>query len=165
MGGTSCSATLRPQGATVALRRLERGVARWHADHPRPGGASRPSVARGGGAHAQRASRHRYSKCPADSHGVFHAQDRHDAIAVALDARGRASLDEMPAGLRRLPRLDVPLLPFGLVGVESLRQMGADGAGTHEHVERSDAVAESQDRGESLDALVQQIAARGKGVV
>lgn len=97
--------------------------------------------------------------------GVFHAQDSHDAIAVALDARGRASLDEMPAGLRRLPRLDVPLLPFGLVGVESLRQMGADGAGTDEHVERIDAVAESPYRGESLDALVQQMATRGKGVV
>ena len=82
--------------------------------------------------------------------GVFHAQDRHDAIALALDARGRASLDEMPAGLRRLPRLDVPLLPFGLVGVESMRQMGADGAGADERI---DAVAESPYRGESLDAL------------
>jgi arsenite/tail-anchored protein-transporting ATPase len=94
--------------------------------------------------------------------GVFHAQDTHDAIAVALDAGGRASLDEMPAGLRPLPRLDVPLLPFGLVGVESLRQMGADGDGADERI---DAVAKSLYRGESLDALVQQIAARGKGVV
>jgi arsenite-transporting ATPase len=97
--------------------------------------------------------------------GVFHAQDSHDAIAVALDARGRASLDEMPAGLRRLPRLDVPLLPFGLVGVASLRQMGADGAAADEPVERIHAVADSPDRGESLDALVRQIATRGKGVV
>jgi arsenite/tail-anchored protein-transporting ATPase len=94
--------------------------------------------------------------------GVFHAQDRHDAIAVALDARGRASLDEMPAGLRRLARLDVPLLPFSLVGVESLRQMGVDRA---DRDVRVDTVTESAYRGESLDALVQQIATRGKGVV
>ena len=40
--------------------------------------------------------------------------------------------------------------------------MGAEGAGADVRV---DAVAESTDRGESLDTLVQQIAARGKGVV
>src|SRR5688500_7115635 len=53
--------------------------------------------------------------------GVFHAQGTHDAIAVALEARGRAALDDMPAALGRLPRIDVPLLPFGLVGVDALR--------------------------------------------
>ena len=36
-----------------------------------------------------------------------------------------ASLAAMPEGLRALPRVDVPLLPFGLVGIEALRMMGA----------------------------------------
>ena len=48
--------------------------------------------------------------------GVFHAQNTDDPIAVALETRGRAALEDMPAGLRSLPRIDVPLLPFGLVG-------------------------------------------------
>jgi arsenite-transporting ATPase len=94
--------------------------------------------------------------------GVFHAQDTSDAIAMSLHARGRAALDDLPAGLRALPRIDVPLLPFGLVGVESLRQLGSRGAGT---APAAASVMEPTYRGERLDALVQQIAARGKGVV
>ena len=94
--------------------------------------------------------------------GVFHAQDTGDAIAVSLHARGREALDDLPAGLRALPRIDVPLLPFGLVGVESLRQLGSRGAGT---APAAASVMEPTYRGERLDALVQQIAARGKGVV
>ena len=45
--------------------------------------------------------------------GVFHAQNRSDPIAAAFETRGRAALEEMPAGLRSLPRTDIPLLPFG----------------------------------------------------
>ncbi len=85
--------------------------------------------------------------------GVFHVQDTNDAIAVALDARGRAALDDLPAGLRALPRTEVPLLPFGLVGIDALRQMGSDGSGP---VAGVDVAAAPTDRGESLDALVEQ---------
>ena len=65
--------------------------------------------------------------------GVFHAQHTDDPIAVALETRGRAALEDMPAALRKLPRIDVPLLPFGLVGVDALRQMGT-GGGQPSHV-------------------------------
>ena len=58
--------------------------------------------------------------------GVFHAQHTDDPIAVALETRGRAALEDMPAALRSLPRIDIPLLPFGLVGVDALRQMGTE---------------------------------------
>ena len=94
--------------------------------------------------------------------GVFHARHTDDPIAVALETRGRAALEDMPAGLRRLPRIDIPLLPFGLVGVEALRQMGTG---------RSPAADTCRSRrgarcaGETLNPLVEQIAARGKGVV
>jgi arsenite-transporting ATPase len=93
--------------------------------------------------------------------GVFRARDASDPTAVAMEARGRTSLDDMPAGLRGLPRVDVPLLPFGLVGIEALRQMGA----TNPQVAPSEPVTSNALAGESLDALVEQIAARGKGVV
>jgi len=36
----------------------------------------------------------------------------------------RFNLAQQPAAFRRLRRIDVPLLPFGLVGVDALRQMG-----------------------------------------
>jgi arsenite-transporting ATPase len=93
--------------------------------------------------------------------GVFHAQDSNDAVAVALDARGRASLADMPAGLRHLSRIDVPLLPFGLVGVDALRLMGAG----HSAVPLIETHAAPAHRRETLDGLVEQIAAHGKGVV
>ena len=59
--------------------------------------------------------------------GVFHTQRTDDPIAVALETRGRAALEDMPGALRNLPRIDIPLLPFGLVGVDALRQMGTGG--------------------------------------
>ena len=94
--------------------------------------------------------------------GVFHAQTTSDPIAAALETRGRAALEDMPAGLRRLPRVEVPLLPFGLVGVDALRQMGAGESPAATHVE---AVSDLVEQGETLNLLVEQIAARGKGVV
>ena len=94
--------------------------------------------------------------------GVFHPQDSDDPIAVALESRGRAALDNMPAALRRLPRIDIPLLPFGLVGVEALRKLGSLDRSTATHADDTPAPAA---HGETLDQLVEQIAARGHGVV
>lgn len=53
--------------------------------------------------------------------GVFKALDPEDATARALEARGRSALDRFPEGLALLPRTEVPLFPFGLVGVNALR--------------------------------------------
>ena len=93
--------------------------------------------------------------------GVFHAQDASDTTAAAMEARGQASLDSMPAGLRALPRVDVPLLPFGLVGIEALRKMGAHEAGAASSEQATTPVY----RGDSLDVLVDEISRRGKGVI
>jgi arsenite-transporting ATPase len=93
--------------------------------------------------------------------GVFHAYDASDATAAAMEARGQASLDSMPAGLRALPRVDVPLLPFGLVGIEALRKMGAHEAGAAS----TEPPVMPVYRGESLDVLIDEIGRRGKGVI
>ena len=55
--------------------------------------------------------------------GIFAASDSSDATAAAMEARGRAALEELPEGLRFLPRTEVRLLPFGLVGVSALRAL------------------------------------------
>jgi arsenite-transporting ATPase len=93
--------------------------------------------------------------------GVFHAQDTTDQVAVAMEARARVALDELPEGLRALPRVDVPLLPFGLVGIDALRRMGSPAAAGS-----PDSVPPAVERvGESLDALVREMGRRGKGVI
>ena len=56
--------------------------------------------------------------------GVFRARDASDATAVAMEARGAASLGGLPVGLRDLARIELPLLPFGLVGLDALRKLG-----------------------------------------
>jgi len=94
--------------------------------------------------------------------GVFKAQDPQDPTAVAMAARGSASLAALPAGLRELPRVDVPLLPFGLVGVEALRQLGRLTPG---EAEPTPAVGVDEFRGERIEDLVARLARRGKGVV
>ncbi|MGO8684331.1 MAG: arsenical pump-driving ATPase [Thermoleophilia bacterium] len=98
--------------------------------------------------------------------GVFRAADTSDATGVAMEARGRASLEAMSEGLRALPRVDVPLLPYELVGVEALRSMGADPSGTAPAGPApAELAAASAIDGDTLEALGEEIAARGKGVV
>jgi len=55
--------------------------------------------------------------------GIFHTTDTDDAIAQSLESHGRAALNSIPAGLAALPRIEIPLVPFSLVGVAALRQL------------------------------------------
>jgi arsenite-transporting ATPase len=55
--------------------------------------------------------------------GVFRASRRDDAVAVALEERGRAALASMPAGLQRLASFEVPLHGFNMVGLAALRAL------------------------------------------
>ncbi len=55
--------------------------------------------------------------------GLFEDAASPDPLAVALGERGRKALASMPAGLSALPRTELPLLPFGLVGLGALRAL------------------------------------------
>ena len=56
--------------------------------------------------------------------GRFAATNRTDPVALLLEDWGTRALAAMPLGLARLPRTEVPLLPFGLVGLDALRALG-----------------------------------------
>jgi arsenite-transporting ATPase len=84
--------------------------------------------------------------------GVFVAQDPDDEVAVLMAERARKALETMPEGLRTLPRTTIPLLPFGLVGIDALRQMRAGGA-------------DEPGQYETIDALVSDLRCRTSGVV
>jgi arsenite-transporting ATPase len=95
--------------------------------------------------------------------GVFVATDHHDAIAVAMEARGAAAREAMPAGLRGLPRRELALLPFGLVGLEALRRLGGD------HRDQALPPAATPPHSDiastDLEALVDDVARQGHGVI
>ena len=55
--------------------------------------------------------------------GVFHASDRSDAVACAIEDLGQQALEALPASLRALPQDRVPLRPFDTVGLPALRAL------------------------------------------
>ena len=93
--------------------------------------------------------------------GVFQARDAEDATAVAMEARGLTSLESMPEGLRGVARVDVPLLPFGLVGIDALRKMGTTSDAAYGSAKPAGPVF----HGDRLDVLIDELAGHGKGVV
>ncbi len=84
-----------------------------------------------------------------------------DGLAAAIVSREQAALHAMPLALQTLPRDEVGLKPFNLVGVSTLRALLTDAV--------SGLPAPSDDTqiaaGVSLDALVDDIAADGHGLV
>lgn len=94
--------------------------------------------------------------------GVFKARVSTDLTAVAMEAQGLAALQSLPAGLRELNRVDVPLLPFGLVGIDALRKMGTL-AGDDDRPTAP--LAPDTFASIRLEALVDELAQHGKGVV
>ena len=95
--------------------------------------------------------------------GVFRARVNEDAVARALEIRGRQALDTIPDGLKRLPTVQIPLVPRSLIGVEALEKLAnGDYTGAGEFSARSVA---SPSLPPSLSELVSSLARRGKGVV
>jgi arsenite-transporting ATPase len=95
--------------------------------------------------------------------GVFHASGKDDAVALALESRGKKALAEMPQGLRVLPHDEVPLVSNALIGVSALRQLAA---GSQTTITREAAkVPPAMILPPPLAELLVEIAAPGRGVV
>ncbi len=93
--------------------------------------------------------------------GVFRAAGPSDETALAMQARGEAALAAMPAALRGLARVEVPLLPFDLVGIDALRNMSKEAPSAS----AAEPVTADGFRGDSLSDLVERLVANRKGVV
>ena len=93
--------------------------------------------------------------------GLFLASDPSDPVARALQSRGESALASIPAGLASLPRVEVPLRPFGLIGVGALRALTS---GRPPTALPPPSPARLGAR-ETLDDLIERIAASGRGVV
>ena len=95
--------------------------------------------------------------------GVFHALDRTDAVACAIEDLGQQALDALPASLRALPQDRVPLRAFDTVGLPALRALlrpGADPTSPHAATGAAAHVALP-----GLDALADELADAGHGLI
>lgn len=93
--------------------------------------------------------------------GVFVAGAKDDEVAVALERRGRSALEAMPDALSALPRSDVPLRPFEMLGLDALRAVVGGSAAVIE-ASPPPSPPPSLPR---LDALVDELAARERGLI
>ncbi len=95
--------------------------------------------------------------------GFFTATDQRDSLAKHLENRGRVALAEMPHELSLLPRLTIPLLPYALIGIHSLRQM----LSTSPPLIKADETEQAAvlRTGPPLDSVVDLIEKAGPGVV
>ena len=95
--------------------------------------------------------------------GVFHASERTDLVACAIEDLGRVAIDEMPHTLRALPEDRVPLRAFDTVGLPALRALLVDGAAPA--VTAHALAAERAEDIEGLNVLADQLAAAGHGLI
>ncbi|MEY4512612.1 MAG: hypothetical protein RLZZ450_4734 [Pseudomonadota bacterium] len=96
--------------------------------------------------------------------GIFHGMHATDPVADAMERQGADALETMPAGLRALQRTELPLLPFGLVGIPALRAL-LTAPGTPSADFKQPAALASAERAPSLAELVPLLDAAGRGVI
>ena len=119
--------------------------------------------------------------------GVFHASERTDAVACAIEDLGQQALAAMPPSLRALPQDRVPMRAFDTVGLPALRALLSSKCGfatlLDPHGGRpasaglgalnsaclitpgSTSVVEPHEQHQGLDALADELAAAGHGLI
>jgi arsenite-transporting ATPase len=95
--------------------------------------------------------------------GRFHATDPTDVVAVALERDQDEALAAMPASLTKLPRDEIPLFGFDIVGLAALRAMLSSS-------NSPPPIASGEQNGEpidlpGLDRLVDDIAQGARGLI
>jgi len=95
--------------------------------------------------------------------GVFHASQVNDPVAQTIDRTGQTALVEMPEALLRLPRDDVPLRGFDMVGLPALRALLRPDEEPAGLASPPGGVATPYVPG--LDVMVDGLAAHGHGLV
>ena len=95
--------------------------------------------------------------------GVFHASERTDAVACAIEALGQEALDAMPPSLRELPQDQVPLRAFDMVGLVALRALLTPGAGRI--APQTTTVVDTSERLQGLGTLADDLASARHGLI
>jgi arsenite/tail-anchored protein-transporting ATPase len=96
--------------------------------------------------------------------GVFWASDRSDATAASLEDQVKRALSDLPAALQELPRDDIRLRPFDMLGLGALRSLLGPALATATLAPSSPAVPFASDL-PTLDRLIDLLAADGRGLI
>lgn len=98
--------------------------------------------------------------------GVFQAIDTTDPYSVALQQRGAAALSAMPQSLKTFPQTIVPLSPFGILGIDSLRTLlPVRGRPARFPAHSDETSADLPDNLPPLSELIDDLVAPGHGVI
>lgn len=96
--------------------------------------------------------------------GVFHATAADDPVAMALEKLGRDAVDKLPDALAGLPRDEVPLRAFDMVGLPALRAILSNEPAVLQHIPQ--VVSEHAPlQEESLSRMADDLAAVGHGLI
>jgi arsenite-transporting ATPase len=94
--------------------------------------------------------------------GIFRARVPNDEIATTLERRSNEALTEMASFIGTLPTIQVPLRRHNLLGIDALREL----ASPSDKADETNSASPDELPGlESLETLVDEIAAAGHGVV
>lgn len=96
--------------------------------------------------------------------GIFHASTDGDAVARAFEEAERKALESMPDALRSLPRDEIPLRGFDMVGIAALRALLRPDV-EPPAVDERPSLGTVEEALPGLKALVDQLAARGHGLL
>ena len=96
--------------------------------------------------------------------GLFRASDRSDTTATSLEHQGAQALANMPATLEMLPRDDISLRPFEMMGLDALRSLLGRGPLSASKAEFPLTAPNVGDL-PGLDRLIDLLAADGKGLI
>jgi arsenite-transporting ATPase len=100
--------------------------------------------------------------------GVFMISDERDPIAVSMWEENSEALADMPAVLRVLPKTELPLQAQPLLGIGALRHFGGcqgDSQGEAPPKPADIDLLNDSLRIDGLETVVENLAARGKGMV
>ena len=96
--------------------------------------------------------------------GVFRASDRSDATATSLEDQGKRALSDLPTALQALPRDDIRLQPFDMLGLGALRSLFGPAVATAAPVQPALAVPFACEL-PPLDRLIDLLSADGRGLI
>ncbi len=95
---------------------------------------------------------------------LFQATDRHDPYAVAMEARIQSALRATPSELQSLPCTRIAFQPEGFLGVDRLRHVSKSASKSAQRNQLEQPL-EFDDKCETLSHIVDEVIARGHGVI